>query len=166
MDLSTVLPFSRPSFSTSTTQAQPFKPWNQRSSLPTRSLCHKMYVPGYGVSPEKRAANHLHDFFNFIAVKIVVAQLQRYNREAYQELMEFLERNSLNDGDKFCEKLMRESPRHKKLALRIMEVRSAYCKDDFEWEHLQSLSSKMMNEYNTRLMRDYVLETSCLEQGK
>lgn len=31
---------------------------------------------GYGVSPEKRAANHLHDFFNFIAVKIVVAQLQ------------------------------------------------------------------------------------------
>nr|GMC81431.1 chaperonin-like RBCX protein 1, chloroplastic [Ipomoea batatas] len=80
--------------------------------------------------------------------------------------MEFLERNSLNDGDKFCEKLMRESPRHKKLALRIMEVRSAYCKDDFEWEHLSSLSSKMMNEYNTRLMRDYVLETSCLEQGK
>nr|GMC78663.1 chaperonin-like RBCX protein 1, chloroplastic [Ipomoea batatas] len=100
---------------------------------------------GYGVSPEKRAANHLHDFFNFIAVKIVVAQLQRYNREAYQELMEFLERNSLNDGDKFCEKLMRESPRHKKLALRIMEVRSAYCKDDFEWEHLSSLSSKVMN---------------------
>nr|GLL23964.1 chaperonin-like RBCX protein 1, chloroplastic isoform X1 [Ipomoea trifida] len=106
---------------------------------------HSCCRAGYGVSPEKRAANHLHDFFNFIAVKIVVAQLQRYNREAYQELMEFLERNSLNDGDKFCEKLMRESPRHKKLALRIMEVRSAYCKDDFEWEHLSSLSSKVMN---------------------
>lgn len=40
---------------------------------------------------------------------------QSYNREAHAELMEFLERHSLNDGNKFCADLMRESPRHKTL---------------------------------------------------
>lgn len=40
---------------------------------------------------------------------------QNYNREAYEELTEFLNKNSLNDGDQFCAKLMRESSRHKSL---------------------------------------------------
>ncbi|CAK7351495.1 unnamed protein product [Dovyalis caffra] len=120
-----------------------------------------MYVPGFGeASPEKKAAKNLHDFFTYIAVRIVAAQLQSYNPEAYQELMEFLDRHSLNDGDKFCSELMRESSRHKGLALRIIEVRSAYCKDDFEWDNLKRLAVKMVDESNTRLMRDYVVETS------
>lgn len=44
---------------------------------------------------------------------------QSYNTEAHMDLMEFLERNSLNDGDEFCATLMRESPRHKSLGTHV-----------------------------------------------
>ncbi|CAL9199410.1 unnamed protein product [Musa hybrid cultivar] len=126
--------------------------------------CHKMYVPGFGgASPESKAARNLQDFFTYAAVKIVLAQLESYNPEAYQELTEFISHNSLNDGDMFCRRLMRESPRHKSLALRILEVRSAYSKKDFEWDNLKKLAFKMVDESNTRLMREYVTETSHLE---
>ncbi|KAM1460111.1 hypothetical protein ACFX2I_036966 [Malus domestica] len=135
-----------------------------RASRPPRMHCHKMYVPGFGEpSPEAKAANNLHSFFTYVAVRIVCAQLESYNTEAYEELMEFLSRNSLNDGDQFCANLMRESSRHKGLALRILEVRSAYCKNDFEWDNLQRLAFKMVDESNTRLMRDYVREISHVE---
>ncbi|XP_050368150.1 chaperonin-like RBCX protein 1, chloroplastic isoform X1 [Argentina anserina] len=136
----------------------------RRTPLPTRIHCQKMYVPGFGeASPEAKAANNLHSFFTYVAVRIVTAQLESYNTEAYQDLMEFLSRNSLNDGDKFCGDLMRESSRHQTLALRILEVRSAYCKNDFEWDNLRRLACKMVDESNTRLMRDYVLETSLVD---
>ncbi|WOH09234.1 hypothetical protein DCAR_0728690 [Daucus carota subsp. sativus] len=142
-------------------RAHPFKPWWQRNSKPARFRCQKMYVPGFGeASPEKKAANNMHNFFTYIAVRIVGAQLESYNTEAHKDLMEFLDKNSLNDGDKFCAALMRESPRHKGLAMRILEVRSAYCKNDFEWDNLQRLASQMADESDTKLMRDYVLETS------
>lgn len=84
------------------------------SAAPAR--CSKMYVPGFGEgSPERKAAIHLQHFFNYIAVSIVLAQLESYNREAYLELKEFISRTSLNDAEIFCEKLMRESPRLKGL---------------------------------------------------
>ncbi|KAK4857610.1 hypothetical protein QYF36_003433 [Acer negundo] len=137
----------------------PCKHTSSRTSTPLN--CQKMYVPGFGeASPEAKAAKNLHDFFNYVAVRIVSSQLEDYNKEAYEELMDFLSKNSLNDGDKFCADLMRESPRHKGLALRILEVRSAYCKNDFEWDNMKRLALKMVDDSNTRLMRDYVLETS------
>ncbi|KAG4142917.1 hypothetical protein ERO13_D06G156800v2 [Gossypium hirsutum] len=160
-----LLPLTQPSFLPS----KPFKsnvgfppssPLNQRTSHATPLNCHKMYVPGNGASPEAKAAKNLHGFFNYITVKIVSAQLQSYNPEAYKDLMEFLNTHSLNDGDKFCASLMRESSRHKTLALRILEVRSAYCKRDFEWDNLKRLVFKMVDESNTKLMREYVQETS------
>ncbi|CAM6098558.1 unnamed protein product [Calypogeia fissa] len=123
--------------------------------------CHKMFVPGFGEkSPEAKAADSLHNFFTFVAVKIVLSQLQDYNREGYQDLMDFVDRVSLKDGDKFCATLMRESFRHKGLAMRIMEVRSAYAKQDFEWDNLQNLCNKNMDEANTRLMREFLVDTS------
>ncbi|XP_024023186.1 chaperonin-like RBCX protein 1, chloroplastic [Morus notabilis] len=150
------------------TKASPCRwPSKPATSHSTRLYCQKMYVPGFGeASPEAKAAKNLHNFFTYIAVRIVAAQLQSYNPEAYEELMEFLGRHSLNDGDKFCANLMRESSRHKGLALRILEVRTAYCKNDFEWDNLKRLSSKMVTEANTKLMRDYVLETSHAESEK
>ncbi|KAK4439397.1 Chaperonin-like RBCX protein 1, chloroplastic [Sesamum alatum] len=142
-----------------------FKPWKSTTCRPTTLQCHKMYVPGFGeASPEAKAAKHLHDFFTYVAVRIVSAQLQSYNPEAYEDMMQFLETHPLNDGDKFCADLMRESSTHKTLALRILEVRSAYCKNDFEWDNLQRLSLKMMDDRNTRLMRDYVSETTSSEK--
>ena len=38
-------------------------------------------------------------------------------------------------------------------ALRIMEVRAAYCKEDFEWHMMQSLANKDMNNANVALLR-------------
>ncbi len=38
-------------------------------------------------------------------------------------------------------------------ALRIMEVRAAYCKDDFEWHMMQSLANKDMGNANVALLR-------------
>ncbi|CAI9086832.1 OLC1v1020753C1 [Oldenlandia corymbosa var. corymbosa] len=161
----TYFPTTRPQ---ARTIASRFGQWQQRTSRqPTRICCSKMFVPGFGeASPEAKAAKHLHDFFTYVAVKIVSAQLQSYNPEAYEELMEFLGTHPLNDGDKFCADLMRESARHKSLALRILEVRSAYCKQDFEWDNLKRLSHKVVDDSNTRLMRDYVLETSHVEGEK
>ncbi|EEE68716.1 hypothetical protein OsJ_27374 [Oryza sativa Japonica Group] len=134
------------------------------SSLETPPRCSKMYVPGFGEgSPEKKAARNLQHFFNYIAVRVVLTQLESYNREAYGELMDFVNRNSLNDADTFCKKLIRESPRHKQLGNDDLQVRSAYVKHDFEWDNLKRLSFKMVDEANTKLMRDYVLETSHIE---
>ncbi|KAK9935972.1 hypothetical protein M0R45_012840 [Rubus argutus] len=43
---------------------------NQEPSLPTRLHCQKMYVPGFGeASPEAKAANNLHSFFTYVAVR-------------------------------------------------------------------------------------------------
>ncbi|KAG0472144.1 hypothetical protein HPP92_016690 [Vanilla planifolia] len=129
------------------------------------SRCQKMFVGGLGeASPEAKAAKNLQHFFTFVALKIVLAQLQSYNREAYDELIDFASHNSLSDGDEFCRRLMRESSRHKGLALRILEVRSAYSKRDFEWDNLKKLAFKMVDESNTRLMKEYVLETSRIEE--
>ncbi|XP_030552986.1 chaperonin-like RBCX protein 1, chloroplastic [Rhodamnia argentea] len=172
MESCTILPFSRSlslfSPRSNGDEARPGSSLFKRcSSRPTRIGCQKMYVAGFGeASPEKKAANHLHKFFTYIAVRIVSAQLESYNREAYNELAEFLSRHSLNDGDKFCAELMRESSRHQALALRILEVRSAYCKQDFEWDNLKRVASKMMDEANTRLMREYVLDHVETESGK
>ncbi|XP_057433417.1 chaperonin-like RBCX protein 1, chloroplastic isoform X2 [Lotus japonicus] len=137
----------------------PFWPGNKRRSSPsTRIQCNKMFVPGFGeASPEAKAANNLHNFFTYTA---------SYNPEAYEELMDFVGRHPLDDGDKFCATMFRESSRHKNLALRIMEVRSAYCKNDFEWDNLKRLAFKKVTESNTRLMRDYISETSPTETEK
>ncbi|CAI0625940.1 unnamed protein product [Linum tenue] len=121
---------------------------------------HFFYLSGFGESPESKAAKYLVSFFTYVALEIVSAQLRAYNREAHAELMEFLDSHPLKDGDEFCAALMRQSSRHKGLALRIIEVRSAYCKMDFEWDNLHRLALKKVSDSNTRLMRDYVSETS------
>ncbi|XLR18336.1 hypothetical protein S83_046248, partial [Arachis hypogaea] len=71
-----------------------------------------------------------------------------YNPEAHEELMEFLSRHSLKDGDKFCATMMRESSRHKNL------VRSAYCKNDFEWNNLKRLAFKNGDD-NAKIYSSY-----------
>ncbi|XP_041023288.1 chaperonin-like RBCX protein 1, chloroplastic isoform X2 [Juglans microcarpa x Juglans regia] len=122
MESTAVLPLSQfPYFSplkSGNKKTYPSWPCRPRSSQSTRLHCQKMYVPGFGeASPEAKAAKNLHNFFTYIAVSIVTAQLQSYNPEAYEELMEFLNSHSLNDGDKFCASLMRESSRHKSLGI-------------------------------------------------
>ncbi|KAH7437647.1 hypothetical protein KP509_05G082800 [Ceratopteris richardii] len=107
------------------------------------SVRGKMFVPETGgQTPEARAATTLLNYFTYLAVQIVLAQLEDYNPEGYKELREFVDRTPLKDGDKFCAALMRESSRHKGLAMRILEVRSAYASEDFEWDNVQKLAIK------------------------
>eukprot|EP00271_Cylindrocystis_brebissonii_P010193 TRINITY_DN26307_c0_g1_i1.p1 TRINITY_DN26307_c0_g1~~TRINITY_DN26307_c0_g1_i1.p1 ORF type:complete len:211 (-),score=21.27 TRINITY_DN26307_c0_g1_i1:909-1541(-) len=134
------------------------------ASLRMRPASSKMFVPGFGEkSPEGKAADSLHNFFTFLAVKIVLAQLQAYNPEGYRDLRAFADRVPLKDGDRFIAELMRESPQHKVLALRLLEVRSVYAHEDFEWENLKMVSEKVMDESNTRLMREFLQETSRMD---
>lgn len=125
-----------------------------------------MVVPDFGgKSPEAKAAENLHNFFTYLAVRIVLTQLQAYNPEGYQDLRQFTDTmpGGLKDGDKFCAALMRVSPRHKQLALRILEVRAAYSKEDFEWRNLMALAHKRTEEANKTLMCEFVMETTKLD---
>ena len=38
-------------------------------------------------------------------------------------------------------------------ALRVLEVRQAYCEEDFEWEICRQVAVKDMHEANVRLLR-------------
>eukprot|EP00850_Spirogloea_muscicola_P022893 SM000316S12308 [mRNA] locus=s316:60534:62238:- [translate_table: standard] len=117
--------------------------------------------PGFGdKSPEAKAADSLHNFFTFLAVKIVLAQLQSYNPEGYKDLMTFVDKIPLKDGDVFCSTLLKEHPR---LAVRILEVRAAYVKEDFEWDNLKKLSLKRTGEANMRIMREFLEVSSSIQ---
>lgn len=56
----------------------------------------------------------------FVDMYLTNTEEQSYNTEGYKDLMEFLSEHSLNDGDKFCAELMRESSRHKSLGMSIL----------------------------------------------
>uniref|UniRef100_A0A383WFK0 Uncharacterized protein n=1 Tax=Tetradesmus obliquus TaxID=3088 RepID=A0A383WFK0_TETOB len=121
-----------------------------------------MYVPSDsfgGLSPERKASQALQSLFTFISAKIVLAQLEgsgrgalaSYNQEQYKALFSHLQEASLSDPHAWLEQLMRKD---KALALRLMEVRAAYSKTDFEWDQLQRLSVEALNKSNLQLMRE------------
>ncbi|CAN1283306.1 Chaperonin-like RBCX protein 1, chloroplastic, partial [Linum perenne] len=114
--LSSRLSFLQPNTSISAYSIRTLRPTSliYSRSNSARLRCQKMYVPGFGESPEGKAANYLVSFFTYIALEVVASQLQ---------------------------------------------VRSAYSKMDFEWDNLKRLALKKVGDSNTRLMRDYVLET-------
>ncbi|CAN1283305.1 Chaperonin-like RBCX protein 1, chloroplastic, partial [Linum perenne] len=112
--LSSRLSFLQPNTSISAYSIRTLRPTSliYSRSNSARLRCQKMYVPGFGESPEGKAANYLVSFFTYIALEVVASQLQSYNREGYAELMEFVEAHPLKDGDEFCAALMRQSSRH------------------------------------------------------
>ncbi|XP_041993375.1 chaperonin-like RBCX protein 1, chloroplastic isoform X2 [Salvia splendens] len=141
------------------------RPWwtSTTRAASTTLQCHKMYVPGFGeASPEAKAAKHLHDFFTYVAVRIVIAQLESYNEEAYADMMKFMKNHSVDDGDKFCADLMRESSNHKALRTFYPSLINYFAdiRGDFEWDNLHRLSQKMVEDRNTKVMRDYLSETT------
>ncbi|GAB4822767.1 hypothetical protein N2152v2_009813 [Parachlorella kessleri] len=122
-----------------------------------------MYVPSDSKSPERKAAEALTTFFTFVACKIILAQLEgsgrgslaSYNAQGYQDLMDFLQKNPIKDGDEWLAKLMTHN---QLLGVRIMEVREAYCQEDFEWDECHRLAVKGVKDANVRLMREYAAE--------
>jgi hypothetical protein len=119
---------------------------------------NKMVVPSDsfgGVSPERKAALHMKRFFTFIAVKIVLHQLEGINRNSYYELKNFYETEPLVDADDWMEKLMTQN---KILAVRIMEVRRA-AHEDFEWDWMQKITVQELEAGNLKTMRSWAQKT-------
>lgn len=122
----------------------------------------KMYVPDSfgGLSPERKAADALRNLFTFIAIRIVLAQLQgsgrgnlaAYNAESYKDLTEYMENNTLTDGDKWLAGLMKKN---QLLGVRIVEVRTAYCKEDFEWDSCKRIAAREMEKANKKMLQDH-----------
>ncbi|KAG7672246.1 hypothetical protein KSW81_005126 [Nannochloris sp. 'desiccata'] len=114
-----------------------------------------------GVSPERKAGEILRTFFTFVAVKVVMAQLEgdgrgslgSFNASGYTTLSKFIETNPLrSNGDEWLSKLMLED---EMLGVRIMEVRAAYAKADFEWDNCQRVAVEDMTKANTAVMRKH-----------
>ncbi|KAI3682868.1 hypothetical protein L1987_83198 [Smallanthus sonchifolius] len=56
----------------------------KRTSNLTVTNCQKMHVSGFGeASPETKAAKNLHNFFTYVAVRVIIAQLENNNPEAH-----------------------------------------------------------------------------------
>mmetsp|Transcript_20598 Transcript_20598/g.51885 ORF Transcript_20598/g.51885 Transcript_20598/m.51885 type:complete len:174 (-) Transcript_20598:1046-1567(-) len=126
----------------------------------------KMFVPsdGFGgVSPERKAAEMLRTFHTFVAVRVVMAQLEgsgrgalgSYNAEYYQMLADHLQEVPMKNGDEWLESLMLKN---QLLGVRISEVRAAYAESDFEWEQLRRLALEGTKEANVALMRKTLAE--------
>lgn len=111
------------------------------------------------MSPERKAAEILRTFFTFAAVKIVMAQMEgvgrgdlgSYGGESYVTLRDFArERPLRSNADEWVAELMR---RDEMLGVRILEVREAYARADFEWDSLQRVAVEGMEAANVALMR-------------
>jgi len=80
-----------------------------------------------------------------INLRIILSQLEgsgrgalgSYDSGSYEALTSFLSEEPLRDGDVWVAKLMR---RNGMLALRVLEVRMAYCNEDFEYDQLEKLT--------------------------
>eukprot|EP00899_Mesostigma_viride_P002771 jgi/Mesvir1/12495/Mv08107-RA.1 len=143
----------------------------------------KMYVPPDafgGRSPESKMASVMKRFFTWTAVHIVLAQLQNVapklnlpetgaaensldavntsNRivSDYDLLWDHLGKEPMLDGDEWIKSLM---ARNRLLAVRIMEVREAYARMDFEWDNVEKLAKADLAESNARLMTSWFVQT-------
>jgi hypothetical protein len=105
-----------------------------------------------GVSPERKAALHMKRFFTFIAVKIVLHQLEGINQNTYHELENFYHKEPLVDSDDWMEKLMTENHL---LAVRLMEVRTAAAQE-FEWDWMQKITMEELEAGNLKTMQSWV----------
>lgn len=133
-----------------------------------RLIASGMYVPSdsfNGWSPERMASSLLETFLTFVAVKIVLAQMQgsgrgdlaAYNAQGYRNLVAFIEETPLtrDNASAWLKELME---RDFMVASRIIEVRVAYAKEDFEWHNLQSLCLETLEKENMNVLRQHATD--------
>jgi len=107
------------------------------------------------------ASLHLRKLFTFCAARIILAQLEgsgrgalgSFNATQYQHLSDHLINCPMTDPEEWLTELMKTD---QALAVRIIDVRSAYCEDGFEWDTLQRIADEEMHETNARLMKHHV----------
>ncbi|GMH45636.1 hypothetical protein BSKO_13593 [Bryopsis sp. KO-2023] len=144
-----------------------------RSSKRLPPLCG-LFVPSDsfgGISPEKKAALALERLFTFCAVRGIMAQLEgsgrgalaSYDAKGYSDLENAIPDLNSMDCDKWIAKLMKKN---KMMALRVMEVRAEYCKEDFEWDMCKSVAVKNIKTTNLKVMRESMAESYVVENPK
>ncbi len=132
-----------------------------------RIYSEKMHVPSDsfgGRSPEKQGSFVLETLFTFVACKIVLAQMQgdgrgelgSYGGDKYTTLVDFMDTNPLHGRTNVSEWLSNLLKVDSQLALRIIEVRYSYARDDFEWDQLKMLAVKSLKKENIEVLRDYM----------
>jgi hypothetical protein len=138
----------------------------------------QVYVPAEAFggikSPERKAADVLHQLLTYTAAWVVVGQLESINckisietkddaeessdgqrevkrvKNQYEFLLDYLEKNAIktSNTEEWLEKL---SEHDQSLAQRIMTVRMHYAKDDFEWSNVRTLAEEDIERGNKRL---------------
>ena len=145
-----------------------------------------MFVPAGafgGTSPEKRASQMMNAMLTYVSTWIVIAQLENVaprrslagedagfegESEAtrvvdqHEFLLNYLEANPCRDGDQWLVALVGENPT---LAERIMSVRDAYAREDFEWHNVQKLAVSSIKEGNERAMRAWIEHLASSDAG-
>ncbi|PRW33033.1 hypothetical protein C2E21_8117 [Chlorella sorokiniana] len=125
----------------------------------------KMAVPHDtfgGSSPEQRAAASLTTMFTFVALRVVLSQLGPGGEGGdlpptpdYMWLRHFLEENPLRNGNEWLAEMMAQDHRGQMLGLRILEVREAFCEEDFDWQLCRQLTAQQVKDANLALLRQH-----------
>jgi len=117
---------------------------------------------GNGESPETKAARALTTLFTVAATRIVLDEEYSYDNEGghtplTQELTQFLsERPMRGDGDAWLRELLSESHTLRLAALRIIELRESYAREDFDFERVRRTALEEVKTANDALMVEYV----------
>jgi hypothetical protein len=116
---------------------------------------------GY-IAPESKAAHALTNLWTMCAVRVVLAQEEGYDNEGAptelsRALGDFLHEHPLRDGREWLTSLMsHESTLLRLAAVRIMEVRAAYGKEDFDFARVQREAIDFVVKENDALTVEYV----------
>jgi len=141
----------------------------------------KVYVPcgafGGSSSPERKAADVMHQLLTYTAAWVVIGQLESINcrlnvqtpdgeskevnldgqgevnrvNNQHEFLLDFLEKNPIRNPEEWMAKLMKAD---QSLANRIMTARSGYAQLDFEWASVEKLAKRDIENGNKKLQTE------------
>ena len=141
----------------------------------------KVYVPcgafGGASSPERKAADVMHQLLTYTATWVVIGQLESINcrlnvqtpdgeskeqnldgqgevnrvNNQHEFLLDFLEKNPIRNPEEWMSKL---SKADQSLANRIMIARQGYANMDFEWKSLETLAKRDIENGNKKLQTE------------
>ena len=121
--------------------------------------------------PEAKAARSMRLLMTMVALRVVLAQEEGFGNEChddpsytetYDDLTTFLNREPLRDtGDEWLGKLLRH-PKHnvRMAAVRILEVRHVYAREEFEWGVMRDEALESMDECYGRLLADHLARSA------
>ena len=141
----------------------------------------KVYVPcgafGGASSPERKAADVMHQLLTYTATWVVIGQLVSINcrlnvqtpdgeskeqnldgqgevnrvNNQHDFLLDFLEKNPIRNPEEWMSKL---SKADQSLANRIMIARQGYANMDFEWKSVETLAKRDIENGNKKLQTE------------